>query len=56
MPRYHKTVLQHLSVLLQCLERMPTKGDLFTAQSPFFCIFIAGLVAYEDKDRLVLRN
>ncbi|OQV03217.1 Fungal specific transcription factor domain-containing protein isoform 4 [Cladophialophora immunda] len=56
MPRYHPKVLQSLSVLLRCVERMPTSGELFTAQSPFFCIFMAALVAYRHEDRLVLRN
>ena len=56
MSRYHPRVLESLSVLLRCVERMPTKGELFTAQSPFFCIFIACLVAHRDEDRLVLRK
>lgn len=56
LPRYHPKVLHSLSVLLRCVERMPTSGHLFTAQSPFFCIFMAGLVAYRNEDRLVLRQ
>ncbi|KAF2970095.1 hypothetical protein GQX73_g3416 [Xylaria multiplex] len=55
LPRYHVKVVQSLSSLLQCVQRMPTKGELFTAQSPFFCIFMAGLVAYREEDRHVLR-
>ncbi|KAI0109228.1 fungal-specific transcription factor domain-containing protein [Nemania sp. FL0031] len=54
LPRYHPKVIHSLSMLLQCVRRMPTKGELFTAQSPFFCIFMAGLVAYREEDRLIL--
>ncbi|KAJ8125883.1 hypothetical protein O1611_g7755 [Lasiodiplodia mahajangana] len=56
LPRYHPKVVHSLSMLLQCVQRMPTKGELFTAQSPFFCVFMAGLVAYREEDRLVLHH
>lgn len=56
LPRYHNKVQHSLSLLLRCLERMPTGGELFTAQSPFFCIFVATLVAYKAEDRQVLRS
>ena len=33
---------------------MPADGALFTSQSPFPCIFLAGLVAWEKSDRKVV--
>jgi hypothetical protein len=35
---------------------MPTSGRSFTAQSPFFCIVLAALVAQKDCDRQVIRT
>jgi Fungal specific transcription factor domain len=56
LPRGHYHLRQPLNILLRCVERMPATGRLFTAQSPLGPIFIAGLIAIEDRDRLVVRN
>ena len=53
---HHTSVQSSLGHLLRCLERMPTNGNLFTAQSPFFCIFLAALVTHKDEDRNVIRK
>jgi hypothetical protein len=45
-----------LNILLRCIERMPCSGPLFTSQSPFFPVFIMGIMSYRDRDRKVVRD
>src|ERR1700753_4258139 len=56
MPRSHPSIQRPLNILLRCVERMPCSGPLFTSQSPFFPVFVMGLVSCKDKDRQVVRN
>ncbi|KAE9378263.1 hypothetical protein N431DRAFT_461797 [Stipitochalara longipes BDJ] len=55
-PRSHPAVRDSLNILLRCVERMPYSGPLFTSQSPFFPIFIMGIVSYIEEDRKVVRD
>lgn len=42
--------------LLRTIEMQPTSGPLFTAQTPLFSIFIAGIVASRPEHRGLIRN
>lgn len=53
LPRMHPTVREYLSKLIKCIELMPFSGPLFTAQAPFFPIFIMALVTVTPEDRRV---
>ncbi|KAF2174960.1 hypothetical protein K469DRAFT_530027, partial [Zopfia rhizophila CBS 207.26] len=53
-PRQDRTVQDLLSTLLDCIKMQPTSGDLFTAQTPLFAVFIAGIVAYQSDHRDVI--
>jgi hypothetical protein len=55
-PRTHPNVLKRLNVLLKCVERMPSSGNLFTSQSSFFPIFIMGVISVREGDRKVARH
>lgn len=54
-PRAHPAVSEALRKLIRCIELMPFSGVLFTAQAPFFAIFIMALVAISE-DRKVGRE
>ncbi|KAK4449072.1 fungal-specific transcription factor domain-containing protein [Podospora aff. communis PSN243] len=54
-PRSHPHVLRSLKRLIQCIERLPCTGPLFTSQSPFFCVFLMAIVSYQEEDRNVAR-
>lgn len=41
-----------LQRLLRMIHWQPTGGQLFTAQTPLFAVFVAGVVAYRPQDRL----
>jgi hypothetical protein len=47
-PRDHPEVQKSLFDLLMMIRWQPTHGDLFTAQTPLFAIFIAATVALTD--------
>lgn len=50
-PRAHRAVVEALHKLIRCIELMPFSGILFTAQAPFFAIFVMALVATgEDRN------
>lgn len=53
-PRKHPLVQLALQRLLKCIDWQPTSGPLFTAQTPMFCVFIAGIVAFRPEDRAVI--
>lgn len=53
--RSHLLIKQPLKTLMQCIKRMPCNGDLFTSQSPFFPIFIMGVVSVTEEERSVAR-
>ncbi|KAI4233854.1 MAG: hypothetical protein LQ349_004153 [Xanthoria aureola] len=55
-PRQHLDVRTELRTLLRCLDMLPSSGDLFTAQSPFFAVCMAGFVAYRPVDREIVRQ
>lgn len=55
-PRQHPDVRAELRTLLRCLDMLPSSGDLFTAQSPFFAVCMAGFVAYRPVDREIVRQ
>ncbi|KAG8531735.1 uncharacterized protein KY384_003367 [Bacidia gigantensis] len=52
----HPTVQKILQTLLRTIDWQPTSGPLFTAQTPMFAVFIAGIVAYKEADRAVVRK
>jgi len=56
LPRSHPSVQGPLKILLICIERMPRSGRLFTSQSPFFPVFIMGLISQQPEQRRVVRN
>lgn len=45
LPRRHKQVIANFEMLAACIRLMPTSGPLFTAQAPFFPVFLLGLMA-----------
>ncbi|OLN86272.1 hypothetical protein CCHL11_04070, partial [Colletotrichum chlorophyti] len=49
LPRSHPDVVTNLSKLAGHIRRMPTSGHLFTAQAPFFPVFLLGIVAVEKE-------
>ncbi|KAL8798781.1 MAG: hypothetical protein Q9182_006393 [Xanthomendoza sp. 2 TL-2023] len=55
-PRQHPDVRAELRTLLRCLDMLPSSGNLFTAQSPFFAVCMAGFVAYRPVDREIVRQ
>ena len=55
-PRQHPDVRAELRTLLRCLDMLPSSGNLFTAQSPFFGVCMAGFVAYRPVDREIVRQ
>ena len=56
LPRTYPKVLETLSILLECVKRMPVTGELFTAQCPELPIFIAGMVAVREQDRHIIKD
>ncbi|KAL2756035.1 hypothetical protein ACRALDRAFT_2103886, partial [Sodiomyces alcalophilus JCM 7366] len=48
LPRSHDQVLLHMTKLGACINRTPTSGSLFTAQAPFFPVFLLGLLAVKE--------
>ncbi|KAK1768160.1 fungal-specific transcription factor domain-containing protein [Phialemonium atrogriseum] len=54
--RSHPLVQRVLDQLLSCITRQPTSGNLFTAQTPLYSVFVAGIVAYKPHHRDVVRN
>jgi hypothetical protein len=55
-PRRHVGVQLILLRLLRCIQWQPTSGDLFTAQTPLFAVFMAGIVSYQPEHRDVIRE
>ncbi|KAL0941850.1 uncharacterized protein CTRU02_204613, partial [Colletotrichum truncatum] len=49
LPRTHPEVLLQASNLAATIRVMPTSGYMFTAQAPFFPVFLLGIVAIEDE-------
>ncbi|KAF9876278.1 hypothetical protein CkaCkLH20_06221 [Colletotrichum karsti] len=47
LPRDHPEVLLQASKLAATIRVMPTSGCMFTAQAPFFPVFLLGIVAVE---------
>jgi hypothetical protein len=39
-----------------CIDRMPRSGPLFTSQSPFFPVFVMGLVSHRLEHRRIVRK
>ncbi|KAK2044182.1 hypothetical protein LZ31DRAFT_466863 [Colletotrichum somersetense] len=48
LPRCHPDVLSPVTQLVRCIRMMPTSGTFFTAQSPFFPVFLLGVVAMHE--------
>lgn len=55
-PPSHPDVRRALENLFTCVQWMPYNGALFTAQAPFFCVFMMSLVAYTEEDRSTATN
>lgn len=55
-PRSHPHVQRSLKRLVQCVQRLPCTGPLFTSQSPFFPVFLTAIVSYQEEDRKVARD
>lgn len=55
-PPSHPDVRKALENLFTCVQWMPYNGALFTAQAPFFCVFMMSLVAYTEEDRSTATN
>lgn len=53
--RRHADVQAGVKKLAKCIQLLPFRGPLFTAQAPFFPIFILGLVTI-GEDRNVARE
>ena len=51
-PRSHPAVVEALQKLIRCIELMPFSGVLFTAQAPFFAIFIMALIAMGENRKV----
>ncbi|KAK2006736.1 hypothetical protein LZ32DRAFT_543308 [Colletotrichum eremochloae] len=45
LPRCHPDVVSLVAELVKCIRMMPTSGTFFTAQAPFFPVFLLGVVA-----------
>ena len=43
-------------MLIQCIERLPCTGRLFTSQSPFFPVFLMAIVSCKPEERKVSRD
>lgn len=54
--RRHPDVQSRLSVLLQCISRLPTSGFLYTAQGAVLRTLVAGIVAIYPQHRDVVRG
>ncbi|KAH8590662.1 fungal-specific transcription factor domain-containing protein [Bisporella sp. PMI_857] len=54
--RNDKIVQAFVHDLLRNIDMQPTSGPLFTAQTPLFSIFIAGIAASQPKHRDIIRN
>ncbi|PNH42702.1 hypothetical protein VD0002_g10098, partial [Verticillium dahliae] len=52
LPRSHPDVVKQMTYLAACIRRMPTSGPLFTAQAPFFPVFLLGLLAVHPDHKL----
>lgn len=48
LPRSHPDVISRVSELVRCIRMMPTSGNLFTAQAPFFPVFLLGIVSIHE--------
>ncbi|OHX01260.1 hypothetical protein CSPAE12_00064 [Colletotrichum incanum] len=48
LPRSHPDVVSRVSELVRCIRVMPTSGTFFTAQAPFFPVFLLGIVAIHE--------
>ncbi|GKT46568.1 uncharacterized protein ColSpa_06749 [Colletotrichum spaethianum] len=48
LPRSHPEVISRVSELVRCVRVMPTSGTFFTAQAPFFPVFLLGIVAIHE--------
>ncbi|KAF2204245.1 hypothetical protein GQ43DRAFT_365052 [Delitschia confertaspora ATCC 74209] len=55
-PREHIEVQRSLLRLLKLIEWQPTSGKLFTAQTPLFAVFIAGIVSSTQYQRAVVKK
>jgi hypothetical protein len=55
-PRGHTEVQMSLKRLLFMIRWQPTRGYLFTAQTPLFAVFMAGVVAIFPEDRQVVKE
>ncbi|KAF5526323.1 hypothetical protein CGCA056_v003627 [Colletotrichum aenigma] len=49
LPRNHPDVLCQAANLAATIRVMPTSGYMFTAQAPFFPVFLLGVVAVEEE-------
>ncbi|KAK1976976.1 hypothetical protein LZ30DRAFT_602334 [Colletotrichum cereale] len=48
LPRCHPDVIPLVTELAKCIRMMPTSGTFFTAQAPFFPVFLLGVVAIHE--------
>ncbi|KAK1994997.1 hypothetical protein LX36DRAFT_583312 [Colletotrichum falcatum] len=48
LPRSHPDVLSLVTELVRCIRVMPTSGPFFTAQAPFFPVFLLAVVAIHE--------
>ncbi|KAK6342520.1 hypothetical protein TWF718_007923 [Orbilia javanica] len=53
---YDQVVKKHLRILIDCFDKCPTHGDLYTAQTPVFGVAMAGVVATNDREREFCRK
>ncbi|KXH59409.1 hypothetical protein CSAL01_08662 [Colletotrichum salicis] len=56
LPRSHPSVVSEVDQLVQCIGMMPTYGTFFTAQAPFFPVFLLGIVATTEAHSLCALN
>ncbi|KAK0377738.1 hypothetical protein CLIM01_04893 [Colletotrichum limetticola] len=56
LPRSHPDVVSEVDQLVKCIDMMPTYGTFFTAQSPFFPVFLLGIVATTEAHSLCALN
>ncbi|OBR09270.1 hypothetical protein CH63R_08035 [Colletotrichum higginsianum IMI 349063] len=49
LPRSHPDVVSQISELAKCIRVMPTSGTFFTAQAPFFPVFLLGVLALHES-------
>ncbi|OHE90521.1 hypothetical protein CORC01_14190 [Colletotrichum orchidophilum] len=52
LPRSHPNVVSEVLQLVKCVRMMPTYGTFFTAQAPFFPVFLLGIVATQEAHSL----